>query len=60
MLQRRTLDTESVLPLTTDRQRSDQAQVRSWRMVDRATLHVIIDKNGVVKIEISKHQITCK
>jgi hypothetical protein len=29
-------------------------------MVDRATLHVVIDKNGVVKIDISKHQISCK
>jgi hypothetical protein len=29
-------------------------------MVDRATLHVLIDKNGVVKMDISKHQISCK
>jgi len=29
-------------------------------MVDRAILHVVIDKNGVVKQDISKHQITCK
>ena len=29
-------------------------------MMDRAILHVLIDKNGVVKHDISKHQITCK
>jgi hypothetical protein len=29
-------------------------------MVDRATLHVVIDKNGVPKSDISKHQISCK
>jgi hypothetical protein len=30
-------------------------------MVDRATLHVVIDKTGTnVKVDISKHQITCK
>jgi hypothetical protein len=29
-------------------------------MVDRATLHVLIDKNGIVKMDISKHQISCK
>ena len=29
-------------------------------MVDRATLHVVIDKNNVVRVEISKHQIQCK
>jgi hypothetical protein len=29
-------------------------------MVDRATLHVVIDKNGVVKADISKHQMSCK
>lgn len=28
-------------------------------MVDRATLHVVIDKNNNVKVEISKHQIKC-
>ena len=28
-------------------------------MMDRATLHVVIDKNNVVKVEISKHQIKC-
>jgi hypothetical protein len=28
-------------------------------MVDHATLHVVIDKNGVPKVEISKHQIKC-
>ncbi len=29
-------------------------------MVDRATLHVIIDKNNNVKMDISKHDIKCK
>ena len=29
-------------------------------MVDRATLHVVIDKDGNVKQDISKHQIQCK
>ena len=29
-------------------------------MVDHATLHVVIDKNGVVKQDISKHEIKCK
>jgi len=29
-------------------------------MVDRATLHIVIDKNGVPKSDISKHQISCK
>ena len=29
-------------------------------MVDHATLHVVIDKDGNVKQDISKHQITCK
>lgn len=28
-------------------------------MVDRATLHVVIDKNNNVKVDISKHQIKC-
>ena len=28
-------------------------------MMDHATLHVVIDKNGVPKVEISKHQIKC-
>ena len=28
-------------------------------MMDRATLHVVIDKNNLVKVEISKHQIKC-
>lgn len=28
-------------------------------MMDHATLHVVIDKNNVVKVEISKHQIKC-
>ena len=28
-------------------------------MTDHATLHVVIDKNGVPKVEISKHQIKC-
>ena len=29
-------------------------------MVDRATLHAVIDKNGVAKADNSKHQISCK
>jgi hypothetical protein len=29
-------------------------------MVDRATLHVIIDKNNNVKMDLSKHEIKCK
>ena len=29
-------------------------------MVDRATLHVVIDKDGNVKQDISKHQMQCK
>jgi hypothetical protein len=29
-------------------------------MVDRPTLHVLIDKNGIVKMDISKHQVSCK
>jgi len=29
-------------------------------MMDRATLHVVIDKDGNVKQDISKHQIQCK
>lgn len=29
-------------------------------MVDRATLHVVVDKNCVPKVEISRHQIQCK
>ena len=29
-------------------------------MVDHATLHVVIDKNGIPKVEIAKHQISCK
>jgi hypothetical protein len=36
------------------------AQGPTVDMVDRATLHVVIDKNGVVKTDISKHQISCK
>jgi len=28
-------------------------------MMDHATLHVVIDKNNVVKVEISKHDIKC-
>jgi hypothetical protein len=28
-------------------------------MMDHATLHVVIDSNGVPKIEISKHKIQC-
>jgi hypothetical protein len=28
-------------------------------MMDHATLHVVIDKNGVPKIQISKHKIQC-
>lgn len=28
-------------------------------MTDRATLHVVIDKNNNVKVDISKHQIKC-
>jgi hypothetical protein len=28
-------------------------------MMDHATLHVVIDKNNNVKVEISKHQIKC-
>ena len=29
-------------------------------MVDRATLHVVIDKNNNVKVDISRHDIKCK
>jgi hypothetical protein len=29
-------------------------------MMDRATLHVVIDKDGNVKQDISKHEIKCK
>jgi hypothetical protein len=29
-------------------------------MVDRATLHLVIDQNGGVKQDISKHEIKCK
>ena len=29
-------------------------------LVDRATLHVIIDKNNNVKMDISKHEFRCK
>jgi len=29
-------------------------------MMDRATLHLVIDKSGNVKMDISKHQISCK
>jgi hypothetical protein len=29
-------------------------------MVDRATLHVVIDQNNNVKVDISKHEIKCK
>jgi len=36
------------------------SQGSSPDMVDRATLHVVIDKNGVPKSDISKHQISCK
>jgi len=28
-------------------------------MMDHATLHVVIDKNGAPKVEISKHDIKC-
>lgn len=28
-------------------------------MMDHATLHVVIDKNGVPKVEIAKHQMKC-
>lgn len=28
-------------------------------MMDHATLHVVIDSNGVPKVEISRHQIKC-
>ena len=28
-------------------------------MMDHATLHVVIDKNGVPKVEISKHDLKC-
>jgi hypothetical protein len=36
------------------------SQGSSPDMMDRATLHVVIDKNGMVKMDISKHQISCK
>jgi hypothetical protein len=29
-------------------------------MVDRATLHVVIDKNNNVKVDISRHEMKCK
>ncbi len=33
---------------------------QSPNMMDHATLHVVIDKNNNVKVDISKHQIKCK
>jgi hypothetical protein len=35
------------------------SQGPTQNMMDHATLHVVIDKNGVPKVEISKHQIKC-